>query len=317
MVRRLYIKRSKNNDKGINFLIMFNHDTFKQTDTTFNGIYIGCVEDNKDPEKMGRVRVRIAGLHTPKKEKTNTGGIPTDELPWCMPANSTIGGSVSGIGDYGVPVQGSWVALFFIGGDHNNPIYFATISGNPQSTADTSVGFNDPDGVHPNIVGEPDWNREARGEGTIKDIKNNNLETFEPVSTAEPEYPYNDVYEGQNNGLVVERDSTPNKERWHVYHKASKSYFEILENGDMVMKSTNNKYEITTNDRKVFVKNNDTQQIDGALTLTVGGKVDIIGTLVDIDGGSGSPLGVVTKACKCAFTGQDHPDFSSNVKASK
>jgi hypothetical protein len=31
------------------------------------GFYRGVVEDNKDPLKAGRVRVRIHGLHTPKK----------------------------------------------------------------------------------------------------------------------------------------------------------------------------------------------------------------------------------------------------------
>lgn len=39
----------------------------------------GEVEDRNDPRKMGRVRVRIIGLHTPNKQL-----IPTEALPWSM-----------------------------------------------------------------------------------------------------------------------------------------------------------------------------------------------------------------------------------------
>ena len=53
------------------------------------------------------------------------------------------------------------------------------------------------------------------------------------------------------------------------------------------------------------------------LRVVVGGKASITaqGT-VTIDGGSGTPTGVVQGACKCAFTGQPHPMISSNVKGS-
>jgi len=47
-----------------------------------NGIYRGVVEDNSsDPEKMGRCKIRIFGIHSPSKIKDKTDGIPTDELP--------------------------------------------------------------------------------------------------------------------------------------------------------------------------------------------------------------------------------------------
>lgn len=298
---------------------MFNHENFKQVETQFGGLYLGVVEDNTDPDGAGKVQVRIVGIHTPKKEKSNTEGIPTSELPWAIPMNPVGGGAVSGLGMNSVPVQGSYVVIFFIGGNHNYPIYMGCISGLPQNSADSSVGFNDPDGKYPLHTEEPDWNREARADGNevIKDLKNDNLDTLEPTSTASPVYPNNHVFETPDGGIIVEYDSTDGNERYHVFHKASKSYMEMLANGDMIMKSTNNKFEITSNDRKVFVKNNDTQQIDGTLEITVGGKATIKGTIVDIDGGAGSPAGVITRACKCAFTGQDHPDFSSDVNSSK
>lgn len=292
---------------------MFNHETFNQTETLFNHIYLGVVENNMDEDKAGKVQVRIAGIHTPKKTKGNTEGIPTEDLPWAIPMMPTIAGGVGGLGYNGVPVQGDWVALFFIGGNHNNPVYFGTIKSKPVTAVDSSKGFNDPNGNYPEETGEPDWNKEARYDGTeqLKTLKDGNLETFEPSSPAEPVYPKNTVFETPDGGIIVEYDSTPTKERWHVFHKASKSYIEIAPNGDMVMKSTNNRYEITANDRKIFVKNNDVQQIDGELTITVGGDATIeaanvtIGntaTLVKI--GTGATL--CNDFATCLFAGSPH-----------
>ena len=320
---------------------MFNHETFNQTDTNFNHIYLGVVENNNDPDKSGKVQVRIAGIHTPKKTKTQTEGIPTDELPWALPMMPITAGSVSGLGYNGVPKQGDWIALFFIGGNHNNPVYFGALKGTPITPVDTETGFNDPTGEYPKEAGQPDWNKEARGDGSeeLKTLKDGNLETFEPASPAEPTYPNNTVFETSGDGVVVEYDSTPTKERWHVFHKASKSYIEIHPNGDMVMKSTNNRFEITTKDRKIFVKENDIQQVDGTRTETVtgavtetygggltinvtgttdinsSGKVTIVGGTVDIDGG-GTLNGCVTGESICPFLGLPHPDFSTTVKAS-
>ena len=304
---------------------MFNHETFNPTDTNFNHIYLGVVENNSDPDKTGKVQVRIAGIHSPKKVKGKTEGIPTSELPWALPMMPMAG--VSGLGYNGVPKQGDWIALFFIGGNHNNPVYFGSLKGTPISPIDTDIGFNDPDGEYPKETGEPDWNKEARGDGaeTLKDIKDANLETYEPASPAEPAYPNNTVFETPDDGIVVEYDSTPTKERWHVFHKASKSYIEIHPNGDMVMKSTNNKFEITTKDRKIFVKGNDIQQVDGALELNVGGtatidatgKATFKGNEAEIDGGGGTITGVVCKQNICPLLGAPHIDASIKVTASQ
>ena len=41
--------------------------------------FIGVVEDNKDPSKLNRVRVRIFGKHT-----EDITLLPTAELPWSV-----------------------------------------------------------------------------------------------------------------------------------------------------------------------------------------------------------------------------------------
>jgi hypothetical protein len=56
---------------------------FKGDDAYFIGNHRAIVEDNDDPQKAGRVRVRIYGLHSPFSEET-----PTPHLPWAQPCLS-------------------------------------------------------------------------------------------------------------------------------------------------------------------------------------------------------------------------------------
>jgi hypothetical protein len=56
-------------------------DILDPINNTLNGIYRGVVEDYNDPDKMGRCKVRIFGIHSPNKTKTLFDGIPIDELP--------------------------------------------------------------------------------------------------------------------------------------------------------------------------------------------------------------------------------------------
>ena len=44
--------------------------------------FVGVVEDRMDPLKLGRVRVRVVGLHPPQRAQGDVMGIPTEKLPW-------------------------------------------------------------------------------------------------------------------------------------------------------------------------------------------------------------------------------------------
>lgn len=105
----------------------------------YNGFYRAIIEDNDDPENMGRVKARIMGIHSQNKTKSKTDGIPTDELPWIEQANGLFGGfGDSGAGISAVPEINSWIWIFFEQGDFARPIYFATITAknDRDSTAD-------------------------------------------------------------------------------------------------------------------------------------------------------------------------------------
>ena len=74
-----------------------------------NNFYTGVVEDRFDPLSLGRVRVRLYGLHTDDKKLISTG-----DLPWSDVLMPTTSPSLSGLGlsPHGL-VDGSTVMGFF------------------------------------------------------------------------------------------------------------------------------------------------------------------------------------------------------------
>jgi len=96
--------------------------------------FLGIVEDNKnDPEKLGRVRVRVYGLHNPYLSD-----VPTELLPWASVLVPATFGGVSGVGRSPTGIeQGSWVFGVFLDGKHSqNPLVLGTIGKIEQSPGD-------------------------------------------------------------------------------------------------------------------------------------------------------------------------------------
>jgi phage baseplate assembly protein gpV len=261
-----------------------------------NHFYRGVVEDNKDPLKAGRVRVRIHGLHTYKKTKSETDGIPTEELPWAEPCMPIHEGSVSGFGSWAVPLQGSQVMLFFENGNVTQPRYFASMPGIPESKDQYSNnkqvvskrdGFRDPDGNYPveNRLGEPDVHRLARGisDETLVTTKNQQRQIgvqtafggqwSEPQSPYAAKYPHNHVI-ATHGGITIELDSTPGSTRLHLYHP-SNSYIEIDNDGNMVVRNNTEKYEIVAGGKNIYIKQQRNLTVDEKSTKKVGTDEDI------------------------------------------
>lgn len=87
--------------------------------------WIGVVEENFDPELIGRVRVRIFGYHSPKHKEE----ILTDDLPWATCINAP---NVQGA--YGRPNVGDWVVGFFLDStEAQEPIVWGVLPGNVKS----------------------------------------------------------------------------------------------------------------------------------------------------------------------------------------
>jgi len=260
-----------------------------------NGIYRGVVEDRDDPQKAGRCKIRVWGIHTAVKERNEKEGIPTEDLPWAEPALGLIEGSISGFGMWSVPLQGSHVALFFEGGNITKPIYFATLPGYPTEAPVTSEGFNDPDGVYPTShrLDEPDLHRLARGVSgeTIVTSKNSNLDTgiatalggtwSEPSSQYAATYPDN-ITLNTHGGITEEWDSTTGNRRWHIFHP-SNSYIEIGEDGTTIFRSQGEKFEVVISNKNQHIKGNRNVTTDASSKEKVGMNADteIGGTLTE------------------------------------
>lgn len=262
----------------------------KLKDNVLSGFFRGIVEDRNDPEKLGRCRIRVFGVHTDVKQQSSTEGVPTEHLPWAEPATSPVEGGVSGFGLWSIPLQGAQVLVFFEEGNIMKPMYMASLPGRPEesSKGKKSIGFYDPQEKYPidkktlphepNEKYENDMHKLATGdliEDTIVKTKNDkrtlNIPTSEdrqkwdePASYYGAEYPDNIVF-ATHSGITIEVDNTKNGERIHIYHP-SNSYIEIGPAGDIVIRNAGDKFEIVDGNKKVCIKNDTDQTIQGNKT---------------------------------------------------
>jgi hypothetical protein len=224
-----------------------------------NGIFRAVVEDINDKTKRGRVRVRIFGLHTQIIESGQSQGVPTEHLPWAEPAGSILEGSISGLGVWTVPVQGSHVFVFFENGNINQPRYFASSPGGPiPERPNKKTGFSDPDEVYPleDWAKEPDFHRLARDDSKktyVEEIKKNllkqgEIEEPDPFYTDAPDEKYpNNLVVATRGGHIIEMDSTEDGKRFTYYHP-SNTYLQINNEGDMIFRNKGDRYMITMGD---------------------------------------------------------------------
>lgn len=243
--------------------------------------FFGVVEDNNDPEELGRVRVRVYGHHT-----RNRGKIPIDYLPWMSTITPNSSG-VSGIGhtpsDYAL---GSNVFGFLMGDDNQIGIVMGSVTGRPSYGPDTTKGFFDPSGTLPNYeINESDVNRLARDPSShwLHSERSSNRVSNVPTSSGgawselgydnQCLYPMNHVYESEN-GYVFEVDDTKGKERINEHH-ASGSYREISPDGSTTIKVVGDGYELVMQDKNVYVRGNVNLTVDSDCNTYIKGDWNV------------------------------------------
>lgn len=118
--------------------------------------YYGIVEDILDPKQLGRVRVRVFGIHT--HDKT---AIPTGSLPWASVVQPTTSAANSGIGTTPRLLNGTLVMLTFADGeDLQLPVVVGSLpselkesilrlNGEDVPRDPDNHGFQDPNGAFP------------------------------------------------------------------------------------------------------------------------------------------------------------------------
>lgn len=262
--------------------------------------FIGVVEDRMDPEKLGRVKVRIFGYHD-----ANIGVSSSENLFWAavmMPTNSS-GSSGIGYSPTGL-IEGSTVVGFFMDGHAaQTPIVIGSLGGKPDKENQIQGGgFKDQSGKYPSYEsGEQSVNRLARAEKTDETSlgeRSKNLSTAsvagggswkEPKSPYAAEYPFNHVRASES-GHVFEMDDTKDAERINLLHKSG-TFFEVGPDGIKVDKVVKDRYTITlgddrvlidgdcfvtvTGDAKILISGDATVEIGGDLKETIGGDYDL------------------------------------------
>ena len=213
--------------------------------------FIGRIVSVKDPMELGRVRVRIAGVHT-----ENTNDIPDSSLPWAQTLLPITEGGTKGLGIHtGIQVGARVFGVFLDGTNSQLPLVLGSLA---------KLEENSPGGRSTNQL--------ARGTNTI--TKTPDKVTGEPDQPYNAIYPLNQVHQTAR-GHVIEiddsHDSDGSYERIHIYHKSG-TFIEMHPNGDVVTHHKNGFRTVTGND-KLHVTGNMEITVDGNMNITVKGNV--------------------------------------------
>jgi hypothetical protein len=80
-----------------------------------NTSWLGEVVDIEDPQKIGRIKVKVYGKFD---------DLDNESIPWAMPGNNISAGSADGGSFFSVPKLGSVVSIKFDNGNIYYPEYF-------------------------------------------------------------------------------------------------------------------------------------------------------------------------------------------------
>lgn len=199
----------------------------------------GFVKDNKDPLKLGRCKVNIIGLYDSLKD---------EELPWLQP--------IIPLNTQNAPTPpeiGTQIVCLVLDDYNQHIVMLGVIPGIDDIS---------------NLPDTPDIIRNDSTPSIVSAKSTSRDPDFEPnaTSTYGALYPYNKGFLTPG-GHAFEYDDTSGKERIQLYHKSG-SYVEIVSDGSVIIKSINNKYEIT----------------DGQAGNKISGEYFIKSPIVNIDG---------------------------------
>ena len=237
--------------------------------------FVGVIENNDDPRKEGRVKVRAFGIHGTNKE------VDTEDLPWAICIHGGYDANI-------VPKTNSWVFGFFMDGrGAQQPMILGVIPSqmtkvmNPEADGwgalPTNNGRVSAEGSDPESFGQPQNHRLTRAEYVqetyvlqqetmrTKEVRmagGDGTRTWsEPPSAYNASYPSNRVIHCGDNSIEI--DSTEGAERIMIWHQSG-SFVQVDSAGTKCDKSVSDKYEV--NDRNQHVS------VSGMSTVTIMGN---------------------------------------------
>lgn len=157
--------------------------------------FTGIVEDRDDPLMLGRIRVRIHGVHPALKAKGDIQGLPTEDLVWMTPVQDITSAAISGVGTSPTGIAlGSMIFGLALDPHYLNCVILGTIAGSYTEKPVSTEGFCDPSGEFPRYIGN-DVSTLARG-----GVNPTTGETTTPNSV---------TIQNENTGVAVNPDDTP------------------------------------------------------------------------------------------------------------
>lgn len=219
----------------------------------YNIIKFGTVVDINDPEKLGRVKVNVYGLHD---------NIDTADLPWSMVMMPSTTPAKSGVGSSVNLLVGTLVAGMCMDKSMQEFMVMGTLPTKTDGTEDNNV----------RVRAEADPNADEE------------LGSYQPSSGYAPVYPYNNVMETES-GHVKEYDDTPSAERIMERHKSGTQY-EIGPNGSKTERIVRDNYQLVVGhdtlevygDVRVIVSGNADIAVAGNMSAAVGGTTALNST---------------------------------------
>jgi GH24 family phage-related lysozyme (muramidase) len=168
------------------------------SDNTNPAFYLGVVEDRMDPLMLGRVRVRVLGLHTHDKAL-----LPTADLPWAYKIQSTTSGAISGIGHAPVGVmEGTWVIVQYIDPEKQMPFVVGTMGGIPQDKNPPLESFELLN-QESNVVTTSDGTPVTTSDGTP--VTTESTTPVDPLKAAEESIPVRSASEFSPSEVIVDK----------------------------------------------------------------------------------------------------------------
>lgn len=231
-------------------------------------IYRGVVVDNKDPEKYGRVRVKLFGLNENEA---------IDNLPWAEVVQPNGFGLIGGVGLSAVLKQGTWVFVVFEEDNEQKQIVLGVATGITELRKD---GYADPDQKFPlqSVLGMSDF-----GQTNINDFSLDNKGLTDTTMTShgvmfnyqssvsEDSYVDSWILRSEK-GIMVEIDDRQSLLK--ITHPEG-TYIEIKEDGSVKLSASNNITLNTKKDLEFNVLGDFKVNVDGDLKWDILGNFNI------------------------------------------
>jgi len=207
--------------------------------------FIGTVVSLADPTEMGRLKVRVIGVHG--------SAILDSHLPWAQTVVPITEGGTKGLGNnLGIQVGARVFGFFMDGTNSQLPLIFGSMPKYEDESA-----------------GDRSTNELARGINTITKTLDVTAAPADPYAAA---YPHNKVIT-TTSGHAIEIDDTPNAERINIHHKSG-SFIEFHPDGKIVVKAGKGIFIDAGPDANIKAVDS-TIEVTGTLNMT-GVKGDVV-----------------------------------------